>query len=79
MKSEDTIQLNAVEEIDTLERVYDDFFMGLFGVISIALAHTRWAKFAGPVYFLICIPKTIIPWVMGSKRRRFEQQAVEAA
>ena len=67
------LQLNAVEEIDTLERVYDDFFMGLFGVISIILAHTRWVAFAGPVYFLIAIPKTIVPWRMGIKRRKREQ------
>jgi uncharacterized membrane protein len=66
------LQLNPVEEIDTLERVYDDFFMGLFGVISIILAHTRWSRFAGMVYFLIAIPKTIVPWTMGIKRNKCE-------
>jgi uncharacterized membrane protein len=72
------LQLNAVEEIDTLERVYDDFFMGLFGVISIILAHTRWVGLAGPVYFLICIPKTLVPWTMGIKRRKCEQAMLAA-
>ena len=73
------LQLNAVEEIDTLERVYDNFFMGLFGVISIILAHTRWVGLAGPVYFLICIPKTIVPWTMGVKRTRREQAMLAVA
>jgi uncharacterized membrane protein len=68
------LQLNAVEEIDTLERVFDNFFMGLFGVISLILAHTPLAKLAGLVYFLICIPKTIVPWTMGVKRNRREAE-----
>ena len=67
------LQLNAVEEIDTLERVYDNVFMGLFGVISITLANTRWVAWAGTVYFLIAIPKTIVPWTMGIKRRKCEE------
>src|SRR5882757_3667220 len=66
------LQLNNVEEIDTLERVYDNFFMGLFGVISMVLVHTPWSRFAGMVYFLICIPKTIVPWTMGIKRSKRE-------
>lgn len=73
------LQLNAVEEIDTLERVYDNFFMGLFGVISIILAHTRWEGLAGTVYFLIAIPKTIVPWTMGTKRRKCEQAMLAEA
>lgn len=73
------LQLNAVEEIDTLERVYDDFFMGLFGVISIVLVHTPWSRFAGMVYFLICIPKTIVPWTMGIKRNKREQAMLALA
>lgn len=66
------LQLNPVEEIDTLERVYDDFFMGLFGIISIILAYSPWLRFAGLIYFLICIPKTIVPWTMGIKRSKRE-------
>ncbi len=67
------LQLNGVEEIDTLERVYNNFFMGLFGVISIVLARTPLFRFAGMVYFLLCIPKTLVPWMMGIKRRKREQ------
>ncbi|MGH7489982.1 MAG: TMEM175 family protein, partial [bacterium] len=73
------LQLNAVEVIDTLERVYDDFFMGLFGVISIILAHTPWSRFAGMVYFLIAIPKTIVPWTMGIKRNKCEAEMLAGA
>jgi hypothetical protein len=72
------LQLNAVEEIDTLERVYDDFFMGLFGVISIILADTPFWRFAGMVYFLIAIPKTIVPWTMGIKRKQCEAKMLVA-
>src|SRR5207244_2266834 len=54
----DELQLNAVEVIDTRERVYDNFFMGLFGLISIALANLGQIGLAGPIYFLIGIPKT---------------------
>jgi uncharacterized membrane protein len=73
------LQLNAVEEIDTLERVYDNFFMGLFGVISISLAHSPWSRFAGGVYFLICIPKTLVPWTMGVKRSKREAAMLAVA
>ena len=72
-KCRDALDLNDVEQIDTRESVYDNFWMGAFGVISIALAHSRWPEFAGIVYFLIAIPKTIVPWVMGVKRRRHEE------
>jgi Endosomal/lysosomal potassium channel TMEM175 len=70
--------LNDVEVIDTLERVYDDFFMGLFGVISIVVAHSRWSRYAGLVYFLICIPKTLVPWIMGVKRKKREEAMLAA-
>jgi uncharacterized membrane protein len=73
------LELNGVEEIDTLERVYDNFFMGLFGVISLILAHTPLAKLAGMVYFLICIPKTIVPWTMGIKRTKRESAMLARA
>jgi uncharacterized membrane protein len=53
-KRRDDLELNDVERIDTQESIYDNFFMGAFGVISIA------------------IPKTIVPWTMGAKRRRHE-------
>ncbi|MEA2328215.1 MAG: hypothetical protein QOE68_3174, partial [Thermoanaerobaculia bacterium] len=72
-KKRDELQLNAVEVIDTLESVYDNFFMGVFGIISIALAHSRFVGLAGLIYFLIAIPKTAVPWIMGTKRRKAEE------
>jgi len=29
-------------------------------------------QIAGPIYFLLVIPKTAIPWVMGIRRRKLE-------
>ena len=52
--------------------------MGVFGIISIALAHTRFVGLAGAIYFLIAIPKTIVPWVMGIKRQKQEQMMLAA-
>jgi len=74
----EALDLNPVEIVDTLERVYDNFFMGLFGVISIIIAHTPWSRFAGLVYFLICIPKTLVPWIMGVKRTKIENAMLAA-
>jgi hypothetical protein len=51
--------------------------MGVFGVVSIAIAHSPWPQFAGVVYFLIAIPKTLVPWFRGTKRRK--QQAAMLA
>jgi len=64
--------LNGVERIDTLESIYDNASVAAFGLLSILLAHTPLIGFAGLIYFFIAIPKTIIPWVMGAKRRRLE-------
>ena len=75
----DDLQLNEVEIVDTRESIWDNFFMGIFGVISIALAHSPWPQFAGMVYFLIAIPKTLVPWMMGIKRRKREQEMLAAA
>ena len=66
------LELNAVEEVDTLESVYDNFATGAFGVLSMLIAWTPLLPFAGPVYFLIFIPKTLVPMVMGKRRRRAE-------
>src|SRR5207247_2036070 len=68
------LALNDVERIDTRERIYDNFFVGMFGVLSLALVHSPFPQFAGVVYFLIAIPKTIVPMVMGNKRRLAEEQ-----
>ena len=71
----DELGLNEVERIDTRESIYDNLAMAGFGLLSILLANSPLLRFAGPVYFLIAIPKTLIPWIMGSKRRRFEAAA----
>ena len=67
------LQLNEVERIDTLESIFDNLCTGMFGIISTLLANTsaglRWA---GLVYFLLVVPKTLVPSVMGHKRRRAE-------
>ncbi len=70
----DALQLNDVERIDTVESILDNLSTGLFGVVSMILANTGLVRFAGAVYFLICIPKTIVPWVMGTKRQKAEER-----
>ena len=72
------LELNEVEIIDTRERIYDNFFMGCFGMLSLVLAHVA-PRFAGLVYFLICIPKTIVPMTFGMKRRKIEEQLIAEA
>ena len=63
------LNLNAVEESMTRESVVDNFATGAFGIISAAIAWTPLLPLAGPVYFLLFIPKTVIPMVFGKKRR----------
>jgi uncharacterized membrane protein len=75
----DKLALNEVERIDTLERIYDNFFMGLFGILSLLLARSPFPQFAGLVYFLIAVPKTIIPTVFGRKRSAAEKRMLAAA
>ncbi len=65
--------LNEVEILDTRESIWDNAFMGLFGILSLILGYVA-PRFAGLVYFLIAVPKTIVPWVFGMKRRRHEEQ-----
>jgi len=65
------LQLNEVEKIDTRESFYNNFLTGVFGIISIVLAFTA-IQFAGIVYFLLAVPKTAVPWVMGVRRSRAE-------
>lgn len=64
--------LNAVEEIDTRENMWDNFWTGSFGILSIVLAHTA-LRFAGLIYFALFIPKTAVPWIMGMKRNKAEE------
>ncbi|HKO54681.1 MAG TPA: TMEM175 family protein [Thermoanaerobaculia bacterium] len=71
-KHRDELALNEVERIDTKESIYDNLTMGCFGVLSLILANVGLVNLAGPVYFLIAIPKTIVPWVMGARRRKAE-------
>jgi uncharacterized membrane protein len=68
----DALQLNEMERIDTRERVWDNFWTGAFGILSIALAYV-YLPLAGPIYFALFIPKTLVPMVMGAKRRRLEE------
>jgi len=74
-KKRDDLGLNDVERIDTRESIVDNVCMAAFGIISLVLAQFA-PHLAGPIYFLIAIPKTIVPWVYGVKRRRLEQQVV---
>jgi uncharacterized membrane protein len=79
LRKREKLHLNEVEQIDTRETMLDTFFMGMFGIISIALVRSPWPWMAGPVFFLIAVPKTIIPTVMGRKRRLAEQRMLAAA
>jgi uncharacterized membrane protein len=72
------LELNAVEILDTKESFYDNVFMGLFGLLSLIIAHTPLRGFAGGVYFLIAIPKTFVPWHFGIRRRKLEESLAAA-
>lgn len=78
----DELGLNEVEQIDTLASIWDNGCMAAFGVISTILAHTlplRLSMLAGFVYTFIFIPKSVIPSVMGRKRRAAEERMLAAA
>ncbi len=73
----DELQLNEVEKIDTLESIYDNFWSSLFGTLSMLLGFLlpeRLIGFAGFVYFLLFIPKSMIPARMRRKRREAEER-----
>lgn len=74
LRKRDELELTAIEQLDTRESIHDNFWMGTFGLISIALAHSPWPQFAGAVYFLIAIPKTLVPSIFGARRRRVQAQ-----
>jgi len=77
-RQSNALQLNEVERIDTRQSIYDNFWTGVFGVLSIILAYTA-IQFAGIVYFLLVIPKTAVPWIMGVKRQKFESDPNQAS
>ena len=67
----EVLQLDEVEKLHTKENIWDNFATGAFGLISIAVAWTALRPgLAGAVYFLLCIPKTLIPTYFGRKRRK---------
>lgn len=71
----DELNLSEVERIDTLESIYDNFATGAFGVASAILGYllpSRLVGFAGLLYFLIFIPKSMIPARMRARRRAAE-------
>jgi uncharacterized membrane protein len=80
-KERSQLQLNEVEEIDTLESVYDNFASSAFGILSALLGFIlprNVVGLAGYVYFLIFIPKAVIPRRMRRKRRQVEDRLLSA-
>ncbi len=80
-KLRDELQLNEVERIDTLESVYDNLSTAAFGVACAILGFllpARLVGLAGLLYFLIFIPKSLIPARMGARRRAAEARILDA-
>ena len=81
-KKRDALNLNEVEQIDTLSSIWDNATMAAFGVVSTILANVlplRLAMLAGFLYTFIGIPKWLIPRAMGKRRRAAEQRLLAAA
>jgi len=77
----DELGLNEVEVIDTRESVWDNFTMAGFGVVSAIMANLLppgLVALSGFMYFLIAIPKTLIPTIMRRKRAQAEQRMLAA-
>ena len=72
------LQLSEIEQLDTRESVYDNFWSGAYGIVSIVFAYT-FIQLAGPIYFLLVIPKTAVPWIMGKRRRLLEDTSATSA
>lgn len=75
----DRLELNEMERIDTLERVLDNGAMAVVAVISIVLANILPLKLlglAGYWYFVLAIPKTLIPSTMARRRREAEERVL---
>lgn len=80
-KKRDQLQLNEVEQIDTLSSIWDNATMAAFGLLSLILANAlplRLSMIAGFIYTFIGIPKWIIPRTMGKRRRAAEQRLLAA-
>jgi uncharacterized membrane protein len=78
-KKRDLLGLNEVEKIDTKERIWDNFCTASFGIVSMILANMGLVAFAGMIYFLVAVPKTLVPWIHGLKRRKAEQLMLAAS
>jgi uncharacterized membrane protein len=75
LKLADALDLTPVERVDTRERIYDNFWEGFIGLLSVVLALSGHIALAGMVYFTICIPKTLVPSIMRRKRRLVAEAA----
>lgn len=73
------LELNAVERIDTVESIVDNLATGSIGILSTLIAQTPLIALAGFTYFLIGIPKTLVPWIMRRRRARVVLAAQPAA
>jgi len=69
--------LNEVEVVDTQESMQNMFWMGTFGLLSAALVFSPLPWLAGPIYFLIAVPQTIVPMIFGKRRRLAEQRMLQ--
>jgi len=69
--------LNEVEQIDTRESMHDMFWTGLFGLLSIAAVYSPLPWLAGMIYFLIAVPRTIVPTIFGKKRGEAERRMLQ--
>jgi len=74
----EALALNELEVIETRESIWDSLLGGMFGVISAAIAHTPWPGVAGMIYFLLFIPKTLVPSYFGDKRKKAEERMLAA-
>ena len=78
----DELQLNEVEQVDTLSSIWDNGAMAFFGVLSIVLANAlplQLAMIAGFIYTFIAIPKSLIPHFMNKRRREAEERLLAGA
>jgi uncharacterized membrane protein len=82
LKRSDALELNLVERHDTRTHVYMFSGDAAIGVTSIIIALTvpdRFIGLAGFIYFLIGVMSGTIGTMMGTRRRRIEEQMVGEA